>query len=66
VGEIQLQVVEPEERDGYLSLRMVHSSPPGQASSSMYRYFLSLKVRYSLHTNNTLVTTWRAAGTCSQ
>lgn len=32
----------------YLSLRILHSSPPKQASRSMYTYLLSLKVRYNL------------------
>ena len=36
----------------YLSLSIVHSSPPKQASISMYRYLLSLNVRYNLNTNN--------------
>lgn len=35
----------------YLSLRMVHTSPPRQASISMYRYLLSLNVLYNLKTN---------------
>lgn len=38
--------------DAYRSLRMVHSSPPRHASISMYRYLLSLKVRYNLSTKN--------------
>ena len=32
----------------YLSLSIVHSSPPRQASISMYRYLLSLNDRYNL------------------
>lgn len=31
-----------------LSLRIVHTSPPKHASSSMYTYFVSRKVRYNL------------------
>lgn len=35
----------------HLSLKMVQSSPPRHASISMYRYLLSLNVRYNLNTN---------------
>lgn len=35
----------------HLSLRMVQSSPPRHASISMYRYLLSLNVRYNLNTD---------------
>lgn len=36
----------------YLSLRMVHSSPPKHASISIYRYLLSLNVLYNLNWQN--------------
>ena len=36
----------------YLSLRIVHSSPPKQASKSMYKYLLFLNVVYSLKKSN--------------
>ena len=32
----------------HLSLSIVHSSPPKQASINMYTYFLSLNVLYNL------------------
>lgn len=35
----------------HLSLRMVQSSPPRHASINMYRYLLSLNVRYNLNTD---------------